>query len=730
METPRDIEGAMPPLQIDWVPINADQSVAEAVVVQPKLVAARFFGMPEEVVPLLAGNQEWPRTTKANQFFKLIQELMVKLVNERLHGIEGQVNGVLELVQAREEMLARAQNEMQQQVQIMNNQVLALAERSTAEEQMDWQPSSTVIIPDFSKIIEEKIAKRLYRLKNKRDVPPALPHHRRKRESLLDGGLFGRTNRRSKSPSYRPDSPSAQSPSDSYALSGNVEGTPTPWGLGSRGEGLLGSRHSSPRPDDQEQWAEAAAQQLHPEGTSRPSRHGQAGLGEGSSSRRTPRIPTIQEPEGSRSHSAPVGPSRGNVPPPPNPPAAGGAPNPGDSSSDDDDEGPDPRRDPRGFRKWAKEKASAGVFIKMVKTIMGRDKKKNEESRSMGKSPDPQPFDGDSGQLERFLRQLSNKFALERRHYKLDLDKIRYASLLLKGTAAKWYEAYHLQIDSSAADHIRGYHQALDPSFATWDRFVASLRASFGSRLTREKAVREFQQLQHTKGIDAYLDELIRLMWQTGYSDDVVKDKIDASLNNELSKDWSKVDKPTELAGWLMKLREMGHRNERWLELHGQGKKDSSGSKGEKKKEEKKGDHNRSNKGKKEGGNPSGKKKKEGGWKDKAEELKGIPKATIDERAKGGKCLKCGKDNHNWYDCWHKEPVIGKVTAGNKRKGREEPEGKEEKRPQKKSKAAASTEVKKEEKKVSALATSAGRIIELNSDTEMDEDLDVWAVEE
>jgi hypothetical protein len=365
----------------------------------------------------------------------------------------------------------------------------------------------------------------------------------------------------------------------------------------------------------------------------------------------------------------------------------------------------------------------------MVKTIMGRDKKKNEESCSTGKSPDPQPLNGDSGQLERFLRQLSNKFALDRRHYKLDLDKIRYASLLLKGTAAKWYEAYHLQIDSSAADHIRGYHQALDLSFATWDRFVASLRASFGSQVTREKPVREFQQLQHTKGIDAYLDELIRLMWQTDYSDDVVKDMIDASLNNELSKDWCKVDKPTELAGWLMKLREMGHRNERWMELHGQGKKYSSGSKGEKKKEEKKGDHNRSNQGKKEGGNPSGKKKKEGGWKDKAEELKGIPKATIDERAKGGKCLKCGKDNHNWYDCWHKEPVIGKVTAGNKRKGREEPEGKEEKRPQKKSKAAASTEVTKEEKKLSALATSAGRIIELNSDTKMDEDLDVWAVD-
>jgi len=54
-------------------------------------------------------------------------------------------------------------------------------------------------------------------------------------------------------------------------------------------------------------------------------------------------------------------------------------------------------------------------------------------------------------------------------------------------------------------------------------------------------------------------------------------------------------------------------------------------------------------------------------WKDKAVELKGIPKAFLDERGQGGKSLTCGKDGHNWYDCWCKQPVIGKV-AGNKRK--------------------------------------------------------------
>jgi hypothetical protein len=102
---------------------------------------------------------------------------------------------------------------------------------------------------------------------------------------------------------------------------------------------------------------------------------------------------------------------------------------------------------------------------------------------------------------------------------------------------------------------------------------VASLRSSFGSRLTREKAVCECEKLEHSKGIDAFLDEMTRLIWQTGYSDDVVKDKSSRSLNKELSKDWSKVlDKPDSLAGWLIRLREMGHNNERWEEQYGNSK--------------------------------------------------------------------------------------------------------------------------------------------------------------
>jgi hypothetical protein len=367
------------------------------------------------------------------------------------------------------------------------------------------------------------------------------------------------------------------------------------------------------------------------------------------------------------------------VPPPAGPPVpsaggvAGGSPDPGDSSGDDDEDGePNPRRYPNRWKCWQRKKIKKDLemacFVDAVRAIVGKDKKNDDELTSMGKSPDPQSFDGHPKELERFLRQLSNKFALERRHYKQDIDKIRYASLLLKGNAAKWQEAYHLHIDSSAPDYIRGRLEPSNASFAIWDRFVASLRSSFGSRLTREKAVREFEKLEHSKGMDAILDELTCLIWQTGYSDDVVKDKISRSLNKELSKDWSKVlDKPDSLAGWLIGLQEMGHNNERWEEQYGNSK---SLSKSAKASGGKKGEGSRGNSGNQKGSGDSSKgKKSDGGWKDKSVELKGIPKKLLDERGDANKCLKCGKDKHTWFECWSKEPVTTKVAAGAKKNG-------------------------------------------------------------
>ena len=94
---------------------------------------------------------------------------------------------------------------------------------------------------------------------------------------------------------------------------------------------------------------------------------------------------------------------------------AGGDSNLGDSSNDCDEE-PDKRKNlgrwKRCYRKMKKKTKDMEMFIDMVKLVAGKGRNE-KESRREGKSPDPQPFDGNPDQLKRFLRQLGNKFALE-----------------------------------------------------------------------------------------------------------------------------------------------------------------------------------------------------------------------------------------------------------------------------------------------------------------------------
>jgi hypothetical protein len=162
----------------------------------------------------------------------------------------------------------------------------------------------------------------------------------------------------------------------------------------------------------------------------------------------------------------------------------------------------------------------------------------------------------------------------------------------------------------------------------------------------------------------------------------------------------------------------MGHNNERWEEQYGNSK---SLSKSAKASGGKKGEGSKGNGGNQKRSEDSSKgKKRDGGWKDKSVELKGIPKKLLDERGDVNNCLKCGKDNHKWFECWSKEPVTTKVAAGAKRKAQKEPkEEKAEDKPPKKSKTASA---KKEKKAVTAAISH--NIIEVSEDEDMDK---AWA---
>jgi hypothetical protein len=147
MEMPR-VEGGNPPLAIEWVPQDVDLSVHSMMIYNPKGMAATMLAIPQESLSSMSGSVEWPAHTTANQFLKILQELVKKLFNQRLSGVEGQVNEMLEFIQARKDVLRKAQLDMQGQVNFLAHQVRELAEVDELS-QMNWQPMSTIIIPDF-----------------------------------------------------------------------------------------------------------------------------------------------------------------------------------------------------------------------------------------------------------------------------------------------------------------------------------------------------------------------------------------------------------------------------------------------------------------------------------------------------------------------------------------------------------------------------------------------------
>ena len=62
--------------------------------------------------------------------------------------------------------------------------------------------------------------------------------------------------------------------------------------------------------------------------------------------------------------------------------------------------------------------------------------------------------------------------------------------------------------------------------------YPVTLRATFGKRITRKEAVREWERLRHTTSIDDFVDEITRLMWVTGFEGQQVEDKIERGLND------------------------------------------------------------------------------------------------------------------------------------------------------------------------------------------------------
>jgi hypothetical protein len=330
-----------------------------------------------------------------------------------------------------------------------------------------------------------------------------------------------------------------------------------------------------------------------------------------------------------------------------------------------------------------------------------------------GKSQPIKHFKGGDGDLDRFLRALKAHFRLAR--IEDDMDRILTAGMLLEDRAANWFGTYMCKVDPAEARRVHGRDVKLDPVFRRWDKFEQSLRDSFGGRVDRDAAVMEWNRLRQKGSIDEFLDDVNRLMWITGYQEEVVKDKLWTGLTKDLAKEGSRVHpKPVTVDAQIALLREMGHTAEDHERLEARRKdkqreRDSDTS------------HHRSNR------HPGHDKSRKGETSDRKEEsakstsrrdaaVKGISQEILSQRKKDGDCLRCGRSGHRWSECWAKEPNTEK---------RKEPSSESGNSASKrlKTSAAAAARAAPEDSE----SDDAGRIMEIPEEDREDSDFDLWA---
>ena len=357
---------------------------------------------------------------------------------------------------------------------------------------------------------------------------------------------------------------------------------------------------------------------------------------------------------------------------------SGGAPPGGDPSSSDSS------NDSSQSGSEATDEANADKIQRLKKKLKALEKKKKRPHKP--DQLDIRPFDGNAVDLNHFVLDVESKFDYHRKALYKDMDKICLIVPLLEGKAKKWYENIHVNINRHAAAR-QGVEFDKNNKLRKWNIFFALLQSSFGQSLTQDKSVQEWNCLCHHDGnINYFLDRIHDIIYATGYTGKMVKDKIKEGLTDEMRRNWAMVQgKPEQIYPYMDALRKFAHEIKRTAAYtksqnrsRGSGEASESAPKWEKKKEkkEKKEKRDKPSQPQSQPGPSKGKGKAE--FKDRDTEVRGIPNSVIEERKKASVCLKCGKPNHTWFKCFTKDPVTRSVASTSKKKRKRDEEKKDE----------------------------------------------------
>lgn len=175
-----------------------------------------------------------------------------------------------------------------------------------------------------------------------------------------------------------------------------------------------------------------------------------------------------------------------------------------------------------------------GIIKKLEERIRALEAEQTSASRGVGSSrhapsaevpapaikpSKPETFEGrrDAAQVDRWLFQVRQycDFVKVRAE-----DRVPFASLLLRGSAATWWQAKAVDAARRNNDRIKD-----------WDEFETALSAQFKPANSVERARDKLARLQQTSSVKAYADAFRNLVMEIpGISDDELLDRFKRGL--------------------------------------------------------------------------------------------------------------------------------------------------------------------------------------------------------
>ena len=170
------------------------------------------------------------------------------------------------------------------------------------------------------------------------------------------------------------------------------------------------------------------------------------------------------------------------------------------------------------------------------------------EVRASIKVPKPDPFDGDRGNVQHFLTQLRAYFSVNQTSFPKYQDRVLFASGLLRGKAADWFEPTVRNFVENGRTHCKVEVREIFDSF---DKFEEGLKNTFGDPDEIRSAERRLRVLRQTGSTSHYAAEFKRVIAKLGWTDSAYIPQFYQGLKDSVKDELSKEERPEHLNEYI-----------------------------------------------------------------------------------------------------------------------------------------------------------------------------------